>query len=107
MAANILAEPVRGTCGAGKNRFMAEVARNLGGQFRHRAITATAIFLERFHGDPVEITSQRADQLPRLTAVQLCATLQRLAVRAYPAARLERFMLPQIAQYVLQRSFTK
>ena len=59
VALDELAASVSSTRRARHDRFVIQVATNVGGQFGGRAITASAVLFQSLHGDPVKVSAQQ------------------------------------------------
>jgi len=66
MSANELADPISRARWTRNDRQIFEMAAQIGGQVRHRTMTARAVFLEGAHRDPIEIAAQLAREQARL-----------------------------------------
>ena len=73
MAANVFAESIRSTGRTRAYRPVLEIAFDVSGKFRRRAVATVAVSLESFHGDPIEIAAEKRDELSGLETAKLGA----------------------------------
>ena len=62
------AEPIRCRRGAGFDRFILQVALDIGREAVGRFVPPGAVLLQGLHHDPVQLAAERVRQLPRIDA---------------------------------------
>jgi hypothetical protein len=105
MAANVFVEAVRSAGGTREDGAVLEIAFDVRGKFRGRAIAAVAITLESFHGDPIEIAAEKRDELGGFEPATLSAVDGFLAIGINLGARAGRVLFAKDAEELIEWLF--
>jgi hypothetical protein len=105
MAANVFLEAVRRAGGTREDRAVLEIAFDVRGKFRGRAIAAVAITLESFYGDPIEIAAEKRDELGGFEPATLSAIDGFLAIGINLRARAGRVLFAKDAKELIEWLF--
>jgi hypothetical protein len=105
MAANVFAEAVRSAGGSSEDRTVLEIAFDVGGKFRRRAVAAVTITFQSFHGNPIEIAAEKRDELGLFEPATVSAVDGFLAIGVNPGARARRVLFAKDAEELIERLF--
>jgi hypothetical protein len=102
MAANVFAETIGNTGRTREDWPVLEIAFDLSGKFRRRAVATVAVSLESFHGNPIEIAAEKRDELSRLETAKIGALDGLVAIGVDFGARTGRVLFAKNAEEFIE-----